>query len=105
MLMYDTGDVTSNGSGKPANCDEWLASIGMQQYSTVLKKAGFEDLETVSTLEAADFKDIQQFSKASIPPGHQKRYSRGLSPNCLPSLMQALSELQHTALDILAEFF
>eukprot|EP00208_Stichococcus_sp_RCC1054_P005873 CAMPEP_0206145608 /NCGR_PEP_ID=MMETSP1473-20131121/27916_1 /ASSEMBLY_ACC=CAM_ASM_001109 /TAXON_ID=1461547 /ORGANISM="Stichococcus sp, Strain RCC1054" /LENGTH=81 /DNA_ID=CAMNT_0053541877 /DNA_START=331 /DNA_END=572 /DNA_ORIENTATION=- len=67
------GASTPATAGEPQVVEEWLASLGLQQYVQMFHAAGFDDLGTIAHLDTADLDNIAATSGTPILAGHRKK--------------------------------
>ena len=53
--------------------DEWLQSLGLEQYAPAFRAAGYDDLHLLTVLNETDLNNIEQASGRAILPGHSKK--------------------------------
>lgn len=56
----------------PQSSSDWLASLGLQQYSAAFFAAGYGDTDTLSGLSRKHINEIALFQKGGIPSAHIK---------------------------------
>ena len=65
-------DCSVGPNNVPQSSSDWLASLGLQQYSAAFFAAGYGDTDTLSGLSRKHINEMALFQKGGIPSAHIK---------------------------------